>query len=87
MPLGTKIGLGPGPIVLDGDPAPLPNKGGTAPNFRPISIVAKWSPISATAEHLFKMSAVRHLGFVSRVLDHSQRVFDSLDHCAKFGCN
>jgi len=26
-------------IVLDGDPAP--QKGGTAPNFRPVSIVAK----------------------------------------------
>jgi len=36
--------------VLDGDSAA---KRGTAPNFRPMSIVAKWSPISATAEHLF----------------------------------
>ena len=26
MPLGTEVGLGPGDIVLDGDPAP-PNKG------------------------------------------------------------
>ena len=24
MPLGTEIGLGPGDIVLDGDPAPAP---------------------------------------------------------------
>jgi len=37
--------------VLDGDPA-LP-KGTQPPNFRPVSIVAKWSPFSATAEHLF----------------------------------
>jgi len=29
-------------------------KRGTAPTFRPMSIVAKRSPISATAEHLFK---------------------------------
>jgi len=29
-----------------------PQKGGTAPNFRLMSIVAKRSPISATAEHL-----------------------------------
>jgi len=50
MPLGTKVGLGPGHIVLDGDPD-FPIKG-TAPNFRPMSIVAKRSPISATAEHL-----------------------------------
>jgi len=28
MPLGTEVGLGPGNIVLDGDPAPLPKKGG-----------------------------------------------------------
>jgi len=41
MPLGMEVGLGPGHIVLDGDTAPLPRKGGTAPNFRPVSIVAK----------------------------------------------
>jgi len=34
IPLGTEVGLGPGDIVLDGDPAPP--KRGTAPNFRPI---------------------------------------------------
>ena len=36
MPLDrpTEIGLGPGHIVLDGDPAPPPQKkGGTAPQF------------------------------------------------------
>jgi len=38
MPLGTELGLGQGDIMLDGDPAP-PKKG-TAPNFRPMSIVA-----------------------------------------------
>jgi len=40
MPLGMELGIGPGDIVLDGDPAP-PQKGGTAPNFRTMSIVAK----------------------------------------------
>jgi len=50
MPVGTEVGCGPGDIVLDGDPAP-PQRG-TAPNFRPMSIVAKQSTISATAEHL-----------------------------------
>jgi len=39
MALGTEVNLGRGDIVLDGDPAPP--KGGTAPNFRPMSIVAK----------------------------------------------
>jgi len=45
--LGTKVGLGPGYIVLDGDPA-LPS-----PNLRSMSIVAKRPSIPATAEHLF----------------------------------
>jgi len=43
MPLDTEVVLGPGHIVLDGDPAS---------SFRSMSIVAKRSPISATAEHL-----------------------------------
>jgi len=37
MKLGMQVGLGPGHYVLDGDPAPPPH-----PNFRPISIAAKW---------------------------------------------
>jgi len=32
MPLGEQVDIGPGDIVLDGDPAP---------NFHPISVVAK----------------------------------------------
>jgi len=52
MPLGTEVGLGPCDIVLDGDPEPL-KRGAALPNFRPVSIVAKRSPVSATAEHLF----------------------------------
>jgi len=37
------IGLGPGHIILDGDPAPPPVRGTVpAPNFRPISVVTKW---------------------------------------------
>jgi len=48
----SKLGIDPGHIVLDGDPVPSPPKKGTAPSFWTMSIVAKWSPISATAEHL-----------------------------------
>jgi len=40
MPLGTEVGLGPGDVVLHG--AQLPPKRGTAPSFRPMSIVVKW---------------------------------------------
>jgi len=51
MTLGMQVGLDPGHIVLDEDPAP-PQRGTTSTNFRPTSIVAKRSPISATAELL-----------------------------------
>jgi len=40
MSLGVEVGLGPGHVVLDGDPVPYPKRD-RAPNFRSISIVAK----------------------------------------------
>jgi len=36
-----EAGLSPGDFVLDWDPLPPSEKGGGAPNFRPMSIVAK----------------------------------------------
>ena len=36
MALGVEVGLGPGHIVLDGDPAPLPKKGAEPQIFGPI---------------------------------------------------
>ena len=53
MLLGTEVGFGPGHIVLDGSQLPR-GKGTAAPTFRPMSIVAKQSPMSATAELLFR---------------------------------
>ena len=41
MPLGMEVDLGPGDIVLDGDPSP-PNKGTAPPTFWPMSILAIW---------------------------------------------
>jgi len=38
--LGTEVGLGPGDIVLDGAQLFVPQRG-IAPNFRPMSVVAK----------------------------------------------
>jgi len=35
MELGMEVGLGPSHSVLDGDPAPLTSKRGTAPVFGP----------------------------------------------------
>jgi len=49
LPLSREVGLGLGDIVLDG--AQLPQKG-HGPQFSAMSIVAKRSPISATAELL-----------------------------------
>jgi len=53
------IGLGSGHIVLHGDPASLHKGNSLSPNFRPISIVAKRSPISATAEYLTVKTALK----------------------------
>jgi len=61
MPLGMQVGLDPGNFVLHGDPAAPPPKGGRAPNFRHMFIVAKrldgskwhlawrWASVQATA--------------------------------------
>ena len=52
IPLGTEVDLGPGHIVLDGDPAPPPAKGAQQPPpFGPCLLWPR-SPISATAELL-----------------------------------
>jgi len=42
MPLRREVGISPSYIVLDGDQMPLPQKWVEPPNFRPISVVAKW---------------------------------------------
>jgi len=62
MAFGTEVDIGPGHSVLAGDPPPLPKKkrDTSAANFRPMSVVAKRSPISATAERMFHL-AVRNL--------------------------
>jgi len=56
IPLGTEVGLGPGDIVLDGDPAPPMERGTAAITFQRMSFVAKRSPISATAELLLDLT-------------------------------
>ena len=53
MPLDTEVGLGPGHIVLHENPASPQRKGHSTPTLRLMSIVAKRSPISASAEFLF----------------------------------
>jgi len=51
MPLGTEVHLGPGRIVLDGDPAP-PAKGAQQPPLFIARLLGQRSSISATAELL-----------------------------------
>ena len=41
MPLGMEVGIGPGDLVFDEDPAPSQKGIPTPPNFWPMSIVAK----------------------------------------------
>ena len=41
MKLGMEYGLGPGHIVIDGDPALLLKGAQPPPNFRPMSVVVK----------------------------------------------
>jgi len=56
MPVDTEIGLGPGGIVLDGDPTtPSPERDTAAPIFLPTSIVAK--RLDGSRCHLVRMLA------------------------------
>ena len=49
MPFGKEAGLGPGDIVLDGDPTPTKKRETQPPNFRPMSVVATgWMDQDAT---------------------------------------
>jgi len=59
--LGTAVDLGPGDITLHGDPAPPPHGKGHMPHFSAMSVVAKRSSISATAElsHFARTPLVR----------------------------
>ena len=54
MPLGMEVDLGRSHIVLDGTQL-SPPEGHSSPPFRPMSIVDKRSPISATAELLYRI--------------------------------
>jgi len=53
MPLGMKVGLGPGPCYMGIQLPPPKKKRGTAANFRPMSIVAKRSPISLVVSYCY----------------------------------
>ena len=83
-PLGTEVDLGPGHIVLDGNPASPRERGTAAPLFSPYLL--SLSPISATAELLlliqchagYELMTV-HLSIISwysiEIAEHSKIVF------------
>ena len=53
MALGMQVGRNPSDFVLDRDPAPFLKRGRSLlPNFRPISVVAKW--LDASRRHLVR---------------------------------
>jgi len=59
IPLDNEVGLGPGDIVFDGTQLPHPGKGAQQRlTFWPMCVVAKRSPISATAELLFMLDVI-----------------------------
>ena len=71
MPLGVTVGLGPGRIVLHGDPALPLQKGHSSP--LPLFIQCLlWprSPISATAELLFLSASHCHKAFIITLVFH-----------------
>jgi len=57
----------PGPHCVRWGPS-SPSPKGHSPQFRPMSIVAKRSPISATADHLFQFCNIRPLQPHPRVI-------------------
>jgi len=76
MPLGMEVDLGQGHIVLDGAQFCPPRKGAQQPplSFWSMSIVAKRSPVSATAELLLALllSAVFSVFSALRLLVRTQ---------------
>ena len=63
MPLDMEVGLGPRPYCGRWGPALPTDRGTKAPTFRSMSIVAKRSPITATAELLY----IKCVGYCSSV--------------------
>ena len=54
IPLDMEVGLDPGDVVLDGDPAaPPPKKGGTAPSL--FSVDVTWGQTVAHVSHCWAL--------------------------------
>jgi len=77
MTLGVEVGVDTGHIALDGDLATQKGGHSTLSTFRSMSIVAKRSTISASADLLFNVAAIRILDF-----NKSSAVAEMIDHLA-----
>ena len=77
MPLGMEVGLSPGDIVLDGDPACLPKKGAEPPIFGPCLLrpTAAWVKMPLGPEV--------SLGPDDIVLDGGAPQFSAYVHCGQ----
>ena len=78
MRIGREVDISPGHTVLHEDPASPPKRGTAAPTFRPMSIVAKRSPISATAEHLSLSPYGHAVHRVTVTLFAQQQIYSNL---------
>ena len=89
MPLCTAVNLGPGDIVLDGDPAFRRRNKWTQqpPTFWPMSIVAKRSPTWATAELLFVFRPTLCYFFGGGVLYVSWHCLVIVILCCQYQCS
>jgi len=86
IPLGTEVGPCPGDIVLDGDPAPPQiRKGHSCPLFVP-SIVAKRSPIAATAELLYIIGRIYYSDQHGHSIFSEQPAVTDSHHCKPTSC-
>jgi len=74
MPLRTEVDLGPGHIVLDGDPAPPPSRRAQQPPLFGPCVLWPQSPTSATDQLLYnKCSAVAEMGDPFATIDMGRK--------------
>jgi len=81
MPLNTEVVLGPDRIVLDRAQLP-PERGTAAPSLRPMSIVAKRSPVSATTEFLLYYRKI-NMNFEEEIKTTYKEVTENSDASSK----
>jgi len=82
MPFGIEVGVCLGDIVLYGSPAPHRKGHSSRLTFRPMSVVAKLSPISATADMLYLLFTRMCL---SGILNKKFTNFSCYVVCISFG--